>query len=80
MQVLLHMASALNMPIPWSAADNLFGSLSGDLRIRQQRIAEITEMIHVINHWNLSLHHYLRILIPILFIIYFFWVKMSPTS
>ncbi|KAH7678850.1 geranyl diphosphate synthase protein [Dioscorea alata] len=45
--VLLHMASALNMPIPWSATDNLFGSLSGDLRTRQQRIAEITEMIHV---------------------------------
>ncbi|XP_077253830.1 solanesyl diphosphate synthase 3, chloroplastic/mitochondrial-like isoform X2 [Tasmannia lanceolata] len=45
--VLLLMASALNMPIPKSAADSVFESVSKDLRTRQQCIAEITEMIHV---------------------------------
>ncbi|KAH7654328.1 geranyl diphosphate synthase protein [Dioscorea alata] len=45
--VLLLMASALNMPIPQSAADEVFDNLSRDLRSRQQSIAEITEMIHV---------------------------------
>lgn len=48
------MASALNMPIPQSAADEVFDNLSRDLRSRQQSIAEITEMIHVI-HLNLLL-------------------------
>ncbi|XP_008787643.1 solanesyl-diphosphate synthase 1, mitochondrial-like isoform X1 [Phoenix dactylifera] len=45
--VLLLMASALNMPIPQSAADGVFGGLPKELRTRQQCIAEITEMIHV---------------------------------
>ncbi|XP_038970494.1 LOW QUALITY PROTEIN: solanesyl-diphosphate synthase 1, mitochondrial [Phoenix dactylifera] len=45
--VLLLMASALNMPLPHSAADGLFHSLPNELRSRQQCIAEITEMIHV---------------------------------
>ncbi|KAI3976353.1 hypothetical protein MKX01_036773 [Papaver californicum] len=40
--VLLLMASALNGSLPWSVPD-----VSNDLRKRQQRIAEITEMIHV---------------------------------
>lgn len=45
--VLLLMASALNMPIPQSAADGVFDTLPKELRARQQSIAEITEMIHV---------------------------------
>ncbi|KAJ0980734.1 hypothetical protein J5N97_008989 [Dioscorea zingiberensis] len=45
--VLLHMASALNMPIPRPVSNDLFSNLSEELRTRQQRIAEITEMIHV---------------------------------
>ncbi|XP_052179662.1 solanesyl-diphosphate synthase 1, mitochondrial isoform X7 [Diospyros lotus] len=45
--VLLLMATALNLPIPRPAADDMVGDLSTELRRRQQCIAEITEMIHV---------------------------------
>ncbi|XP_058071541.1 solanesyl-diphosphate synthase 1, mitochondrial isoform X2 [Magnolia sinica] len=45
--VLLLMASALNMPIPQSAADGVLQTISKEQRARQQCIAEITEMIHV---------------------------------
>ncbi|KAJ4758414.1 Geranyl diphosphate synthase [Rhynchospora pubera] len=45
--VLLLMASALNMPIPQSTAEEVFDTLSEGLRARQQAIAKITEMIHV---------------------------------
>ncbi|KAM3398407.1 hypothetical protein P3S68_001922 [Capsicum galapagoense] len=45
--VLLLMATALNVRIPRSAPQVDVDSLSGDLRTRQQCIAEITEMIHV---------------------------------
>ncbi|MCD9639694.1 Solanesyl diphosphate synthase 3, chloroplastic/mitochondrial [Datura stramonium] len=45
--VLLLMATALNAQIPRSAPQVDVDSLSGDLRTRQQCIAEITEMIHV---------------------------------
>ncbi|KAF3629374.1 Solanesyl-diphosphate synthase 1, mitochondrial [Capsicum annuum] len=45
--VLLLMATALNVQIPRSAPQVDDDSLSGDLRTRQQCIAEITEMIHV---------------------------------
>lgn len=49
MQVLLLMASALNlnMPIPESAADSVLQGMLKETRARQQCIAEITEMIHV---------------------------------
>ncbi|KAI3834810.1 hypothetical protein MKW92_007624 [Papaver armeniacum] len=42
--VLLLMASALNMSLPGSALDN---AKTDQLRASQQRVAEITEMIHV---------------------------------
>ncbi|KAL7223297.1 hypothetical protein ACSBR1_024870 [Camellia fascicularis] len=46
--VLLLMATALNIPIPGPASDDeLVDAISTELRNRQQRIAEITEMIHV---------------------------------
>ncbi|KAK1309163.1 hypothetical protein QJS10_CPA09g00648 [Acorus calamus] len=45
--VLLLMATALNMRMSESIADDVINSLSKDLRARQQCIAEITEMIHV---------------------------------
>ncbi|KAJ4981465.1 hypothetical protein NE237_032302 [Protea cynaroides] len=45
--VLLLMATALNIPIPKSTSDGVIDTLSDELRKRQQRIAEITEMIHV---------------------------------
>ncbi|KAK7331001.1 hypothetical protein VNO77_25209 [Canavalia gladiata] len=46
--VLLLMATALNLPIPIAPTPiELGGTLTTDLRSRQQRIAEITEMIHV---------------------------------
>lgn len=45
--VLLLMATALNVQIPRSAPQVDVDSFSGDLRTRQQCIAEITEMIHV---------------------------------
>ncbi|PIN08988.1 Geranylgeranyl pyrophosphate synthase/Polyprenyl synthetase [Handroanthus impetiginosus] len=45
--VLLLMATALNTPIPRSTPDAAIGTLSMELRSRQQCIAEITEMIHV---------------------------------
>lgn len=41
------MATALNVQIPRSAPQVDVDSFSGDLRTRQQCIAEITEMIHV---------------------------------
>ena len=42
------MATALNLPINEAAAPiELGGDLTTDVRLRQQRIAEITEMIHV---------------------------------
>eukprot|EP00262_Sarcandra_glabra_P002493 TRINITY_DN12845_c0_g1_i2.p1 TRINITY_DN12845_c0_g1~~TRINITY_DN12845_c0_g1_i2.p1 ORF type:complete len:425 (-),score=80.37 TRINITY_DN12845_c0_g1_i2:356-1630(-) len=45
--VLLLMATALNLPMAEEVADSVLHSLSTELRARQQRIAEITEMIHV---------------------------------
>ncbi|WVZ22334.1 hypothetical protein V8G54_000878 [Vigna mungo] len=46
--VLLLMATALNLPINEASAPiELGGDLTTDVRSRQQRIAEITEMIHV---------------------------------
>ena len=48
LQVLLLMATALNLPISKSLPPNeLAGTLTTELRTRQQRMAEITEMIHV---------------------------------
>ncbi|MCL7023117.1 hypothetical protein MKW94_014896 [Papaver nudicaule] len=44
--VLLLMASSLNVSLPESVPDPVI-NFSSDLRTRQQRIAEITEMIHV---------------------------------
>ncbi|XP_057472303.1 solanesyl diphosphate synthase 3, chloroplastic/mitochondrial-like isoform X4 [Actinidia eriantha] len=45
--VLLLMATALNVRIPGPVSDGVIDSLPMELRKRQQRIAEITEMIHV---------------------------------
>ncbi|XP_039003031.1 solanesyl-diphosphate synthase 1, mitochondrial-like [Hibiscus syriacus] len=45
--VLLLMATALNVHIPELPPAGVGDTLSSDLRTRQQRIAEITEMIHV---------------------------------
>ncbi|KAF7142998.1 hypothetical protein RHSIM_Rhsim05G0190400 [Rhododendron simsii] len=45
--VLLLMATALNVHIPGPPSDAVVDALSEELRKRQQRIAEITEMIHV---------------------------------
>ncbi|KAE9458815.1 hypothetical protein C3L33_09287, partial [Rhododendron williamsianum] len=45
--VLLLMATALNVHIPGPPDDVVVDALSEELRLRQQRIAEITEMIHV---------------------------------
>ncbi|KEH31511.1 putative all-trans-nonaprenyl-diphosphate synthase (geranylgeranyl-diphosphate specific) [Medicago truncatula] len=46
--VLLLMSTALNLPIPKAPPPmELGGTTTTDLRSRQQRIAEITEMIHV---------------------------------
>ncbi|XP_057416058.1 solanesyl diphosphate synthase 3, chloroplastic/mitochondrial-like isoform X1 [Lotus japonicus] len=46
--VLLLMSTALNLPIPKEPPPiELGGTMTTDLRSRQQRIAEITEMIHV---------------------------------
>ncbi|KAI8556599.1 hypothetical protein RHMOL_Rhmol05G0266500 [Rhododendron molle] len=45
--VLLLMATALNVHIPGPPDDAVVDALSEELRKRQQRIAEITEMIHV---------------------------------
>ena len=47
LQVLLLMATALNVRILGPASDGGIDSLPMELRKRQQRIAEITEMIHV---------------------------------
>jgi hypothetical protein len=48
LQVLLLMSTALNLPIPKAPpAMELGGTTTTDLRSRQQRIAEVTEMIHV---------------------------------
>jgi len=47
MQVLLLMASVLDVPIPKTVVDVDFPSLLKEVRARQQSIAEITEMIHV---------------------------------
>ncbi|KAL6972975.1 Solanesyl diphosphate synthase 3, chloroplastic/mitochondrial [Sarracenia purpurea var. burkii] len=45
--VLLLMATALNASVPGPASDGVVDALALELRRRQQRIAEITEMIHV---------------------------------
>ncbi|XP_042407205.1 solanesyl-diphosphate synthase 1, mitochondrial-like isoform X2 [Zingiber officinale] len=45
--VLLLMASALSMPTPTSIAVEVASSFQKNMRTRQQRVAEITEMIHV---------------------------------
>lgn len=47
MQVLLLMASALDVPFPKPVVDGEFPTLPKEVRARQQSIAEITEMIHV---------------------------------
>eukprot|EP01018_Ginkgo_biloba_P031406 Gb_10265 [translate_table: standard] len=46
-EVLLLMASSLTIGIPEMAADCVREGLAKEQRLRQQRIAEITEMIHV---------------------------------
>lgn len=46
-QVLLLMATALNVPIPKPLPHLVEDNLTMDLRTRQQCVAEITEMIHV---------------------------------
>ncbi|KAJ9550821.1 hypothetical protein OSB04_014866 [Centaurea solstitialis] len=45
--VILLMATALNLKIPKPAPEEVVDMFSTDLRLRQQSIAEITEMIHV---------------------------------
>ncbi|KAK6932158.1 Polyprenyl synthetase [Dillenia turbinata] len=45
--ILLLMATAVNNSIPGSASHEVVDTLSTELRIRQQCIAEVTEMIHV---------------------------------
>ncbi|KAH7854695.1 hypothetical protein Vadar_016879 [Vaccinium darrowii] len=45
--VLLLMATALNVHIPGPPSDTVVDDLSEELRERQQRITEITELIHV---------------------------------
>lgn len=48
LQVLLLMSTALNLSMPKAPPPiELGGTMTPDLRSRQQRIAEITEMIHV---------------------------------
>lgn len=47
LQILLLMATALNISVPGSAHHGVIDSLAAELRTRQQCIAEITEMIHV---------------------------------
>lgn len=47
MQVLLLMASALDVPIPNTVLGGDFHPLPKEVRAKQQSIAEITEMIHV---------------------------------
>ena len=47
MQVLLLMATALDLPIQRQTSEAAVNALSSELRTRQQCIAEITEMIHV---------------------------------
>lgn len=47
MQIILLMATALNVQIPNPSSNELEGTLTTELRSRQRCIAEITEMIHV---------------------------------
>jgi geranyl diphosphate synthase len=47
MQVLLLMATALNVSIPQPFPSEPVDAFAKELRARQQCIAEITEMIHV---------------------------------
>ena len=48
LQVLLLMSTALNLPIHEAPPPiEIGGTLTTDVRLRQHRIAEITEMIHV---------------------------------
>lgn len=54
MQVLLLMASSLSMlPSPEPLDFKTFGD---DRRIRQERVAEIVEMIHVCNVFTLQMY------------------------
>nr|KYP35784.1 Prenyl transferase [Cajanus cajan] len=56
--VLLLMSTALNLPIHEGPPPiDLGGALTSDVRTRQQRIAEITEMIHgLFGNWTLTMH------------------------
>ncbi|KAG0451179.1 hypothetical protein HPP92_026554 [Vanilla planifolia] len=54
--VLLLMAKALNMPIPVPTPGGVFSSVKDELSIRQQQIAEITEMIHKLRRGIRSLN------------------------
>ena len=47
LQVILLMATDLNVQIPKPASGGVVDMFSTELRTRQQSIAEITEMIHV---------------------------------
>lgn len=56
MQVLLLMATALNSPFrPRQLSEAAVETLAMELRVRQQCIAEITEMIHVSDFCSISL-------------------------
>ncbi|KAL0398303.1 UNVERIFIED_CONTAM: Solanesyl diphosphate synthase 3, chloroplastic/mitochondrial [Sesamum radiatum] len=50
--VLLLMATALDVQMPRHHADAAIDTLSTELRTRQQCVAEITEMIHVVSSWR----------------------------
>lgn len=52
-QVLLLMATALNVHIHEPTSNGVGDTLGAELRTRQQCIAEITEMIHVNYHFIL---------------------------
>lgn len=64
MQVLLLMATALNVHIPEPAGGGVGDIVTTELRTRQQSIAEITEMIHVISSSFNFLYHVLHALEP----------------
>lgn len=49
LQVLLLMATALNLRVPEALIGESTDIVSSELRVRQRGIAEITEMIHVSN-------------------------------
>lgn len=64
------MASALSVPLSESTARAVLHNVSEELRLKQQRIAEITEMIHVSDELSFYVYCFWNCIVQFIDLIY----------